>query len=119
MDDEPESGEKHSKEPRGEDDLVGNAQVGGSESSGNRGKRKAEEGGYSLTDDYRYSVYEVHADLLIDGIDNSEDEIAKPYVVTIERGSNEILSIRRNWNQDDMLMLKRQHFVHYVYFRYP
>ena len=78
-------------------------------------KRKAEEGGYSLTDDYRYSVYEVHADLLIDGIDNSEDEIAKPYVVTIERGSNEILSIRRNWNQDDMLMLKRQHFVHYVY----
>ena len=78
-------------------------------------KRKAEEGGYSLTDDYRYSVYEVHADLVIDGVDDSEDEIAKPYVVTIERGSNEILSIRRNWNPDDMLMLKRQHFVHYVY----
>ena len=78
-------------------------------------ERKAEEGGYSMTDDYRYSLYEVHADLIIDGIDNSEDEIAKPYVVTIERGSNEVLSIRRNWNQDDMLMLKRQHFVHYVY----
>jgi hypothetical protein len=78
-------------------------------------KRKAEEGGYSLTDDYRYSVYEVHADLFIEGVDEDEDEIAKPYVVTIERGSNEILSIRRNWNQDDMLMLKRQHFVHYVY----
>ena len=78
-------------------------------------KRKAEEGGYSLTDDYRYSIYEVHADLVIDGVDDSDDEIAKPYVVTIERGSNEILSIRRNWNQDDMLMLKRQHFVHYVY----
>ena len=78
-------------------------------------KRKAEEGGYSLTDDYRYSIYEVHADLVIDGVDDSDDEIAKPYVVTIERGSNEILSIRRNWNPDDMLMLKRQHFVHYVY----
>tara|TARA_R100001129_G_scaffold110251_2_gene75659 strand:+ start:2263 stop:4710 length:2448 start_codon:yes stop_codon:yes gene_type:complete len=78
-------------------------------------KRKAEEGGYSLTDDYRYSVYEVHADLVIDGIDDSEDEIAKPYVVTIERGSNEVLAIRRNWNSDDELMLKRQHFVHYVY----
>ena len=78
-------------------------------------KRKAEEGGYSLTDDDRYSVYEVHADLFIEGVDEDEDEIAKPYVVTIERGSNEILSIRRNWNPDDELMLKRQHFVHYVY----
>jgi len=78
-------------------------------------KRKAEEGGYSLTDDDRYSVYEVHADIFIEGVDEDEDEIAKPYVVTIERGSNEILSIRRNWNPDDELMLKRQHFVHYVY----
>ena len=78
-------------------------------------KRKAEEGGYSLTDDERYSIYEVHADLLIEGVDDSEDEIAKPYVVSIERGSNNILAIRRNWNPDDELTLKRQHFVHYVY----
>lgn len=78
-------------------------------------ERKAEEGGYSLSDDDRYALYEVHADLVIDGIDGSEDEIAKPYVVTIERGSNEILAIRRNWNAEDQLMLKRQHFVHYVY----
>ena len=78
-------------------------------------ERKAEEGGYSLTDDDRYSVYEVHADLVIEGVDNSDDEIAKPYVVTIERGSTEVLSIRRNWNPDDELKLKRQHFVHYVY----
>jgi len=78
-------------------------------------KRKAEEGGYSLTDDDRYSIYEVHADIFIEGVDEDEDEIAKPYVVTIERGSSEILSIRRNWNPDDELMLKRQHFVHYVY----
>ncbi len=78
-------------------------------------KRKAEEGGFSLTDDDRYSVYEVHADLIIDGVDEDEDEIAKPYVVTIERGTSEVLSIRRNWNPDDPLMLKRQHFVHYVY----
>jgi hypothetical protein len=78
-------------------------------------ERKAEEGGYSLTDDDRYSVYEVHADLVIEGVDDSDDEIAKPYVVTIERGSTEILAIRRNWNPDDELKLKRQHFVHYVY----
>ena len=78
-------------------------------------ERKAEEGGYSLTNDDRYSIYEVHADLVIEGIDDSEEEIAKPYVVTIERGSNEVLAIRRNWNPTDKLKLKRQHFVHYVY----
>ena len=78
-------------------------------------KRKAEEGGYSLTSDDRYSIYEVHADLVIEGVDDSDEGIAKPYVVTIERGSYEVLAIRRNWNADDELMLKRQHFVHYVY----
>ena len=79
-------------------------------------ERKAEEGGYSLTDDDRFTVYEIHADIVIDGVgDSDEDDIAKPYVVTLERGSNEILSIRRNWSQDDELTLKRQHFVHYVY----
>ena len=78
-------------------------------------KRKAEEGGYSLNDDDRYTIYEIHADLVIDGVDNSDDGIAKPYVVSIERGSYKVLAIRRNWNPDDALMLKRQHFVHYVY----
>ena len=78
-------------------------------------EKKAEDGGFSLTDDDRYAMYEIHADLVIEGVDDSDDDIAKPYVVTIERGSNEILAIRRNWNEDDMLTLKRQHFVHYVY----
>ena len=78
-------------------------------------ERKAEEGGYSIIDDDRYAVYEVHADLIIEGIDDEDEEIAKPYVVTIERGTSEVLSIRRNWSPDDPLMLKRQHFVHYVY----
>ena len=78
-------------------------------------KAKAEEGGFSLTDDNRYAIYEIHADLIIEGLDDSEDEIAKPYVVTIEKGSSEVLGIRRNWSPDDPLTLKRQHFVHYVY----
>ena len=78
-------------------------------------KRKAEEGGYSITDDDRYAIYEVHADLIIDGVDEDEEEIAKPYVVTIERGTGNVLAIRRNWSEEDPLMLKRQHFVHYVY----
>jgi hypothetical protein len=84
-------------------------------------EKKAEEGGFSLSDDDRYCLYEIHADLVIDdldeeaGEDEDELEIAKPYVVTIERGTNTVLSIRRNWNPDDELTLKRQHFVHYVY----
>ena len=81
-------------------------------------EKKAEEGGFSLSDDDRYCLYEIHADLIIDGLgEEAEDEleIAKPYVVTIERGTNTVLSVRRNWNPDDELTLKRQHFVHYVY----
>ena len=77
-------------------------------------EKKAEEGGYDITDDDRYTIYEIHADLLIEGIDD-EDGIAKPYIVTIERGNQQILAIRRNWNETDPLTLKRQHFVHYVY----
>ena len=78
-------------------------------------KRKAEEGGYSITDDDRYAIFEIHADIIIPGIDEDEEEIAKPYVVTIERGTNNVLAIRRNWQEEDSLFLKRNHFVHYVY----
>jgi len=78
-------------------------------------EKKAEDGGFSLTDDNRYAMYEVHADLVIEGDDVEGEEIAKPYVVTMERGSSEILAIRRNWDEEDNLTLKRQHFVHYVY----
>ena len=81
-------------------------------------EKKAEEGGFSLSDDERYCLYEIHADLVIDGLGEEAEEgleIAQPYVVTIERGTNTVLSIRRNWNPDDDLTLKRQHFVHYVY----
>jgi len=77
-------------------------------------EKKAEDGGYSLTDDDRYAVYEIHADLLIEGVDD-DDGIARPYVVTIERGSGEVLAIRRNYEEGDPLTLKRQHFVHYNY----
>ena len=87
-------------------------------------EKKAEEGGYSLTSDDRYTIDEIHAELVLDDIDgekNTENEdeedlqVAKPYVVTIERGTTKVLAIRRNWEPDDPLTLKRQHFVHYVY----
>lgn len=83
---------------------------------------KAEQSGVSLTSDDRYTVLEVHADLIIDGIDGADEEgdsdgltVAKPYVVTLEKGTGEVLAVRRNWNPDDPLTLKRQHFVHYAY----
>jgi len=76
-------------------------------------KKKAEDGGFTLNTDDRYALYEVHANIIIEGLDGCE--IAKPYVVTIDQSSNEVLAIRRNWKEEDPLCLKRQHFVHYGY----
>ena len=79
-------------------------------------KKKAEEQGYSLTDDDRYQVYEIHVDRVIDSDPLKDDDgIALPYVITIEKGTNNVLAIRRNWNPDDDKKLKRQHFVQYTY----
>ena len=56
----------------------------------------------------------------LEGYEDVDDEgeptgILLPYVVTLIKGSNEVLAIRRNWKEDDDLKLKRQHFVHYQY----
>jgi hypothetical protein len=77
-------------------------------------KKKAEEQGYSLTDDDRFQLLEIHADYDLPGFED-EDGIALPYVITIERGTQEVLSVRRNWVEDDDLKIKRQHFVQYTY----
>ena len=57
----------------------------------------------------------MHVDLDIPETGDSEDGIALPYVVTIEKGTGTVLAIRRNWDPDDKKKLKRQHFVHYGY----
>ena len=44
-----------------------------------------------------------------------EEELPLPYVVTIDKGTNKILAIRRNYREDDDKHLTRQHFVHYIY----
>jgi len=77
-------------------------------------KKKAEEQGYTLSDDDRYQLLEVHVDWDMPGYED-EDGIALPYVVTIERGTLEVLAIRRNWNEDDAQRIRRQHFVQYTY----
>jgi len=78
-------------------------------------KKIAEKLGFNATEDDRYKLYEIHTLLDIPELKDSDDGIALPYVVTIEKGTGTILSIRRNWNPEDELKLKRQHFVHYGY----
>lgn len=77
-------------------------------------KRKAEDQGFSLSEDNRYQVLEMCVDYNLPGYED-EDEIALPYVITIDRSTSKVLAIRRNWNEDDELKLKRQHFVQYTY----
>ena len=77
-------------------------------------KKIAEKLGFNPTEDDRYKILEMHVNLDLENGD-SEDGIALPYVVTIEKGTGTILAIRRNWNPDDDKKLKRQHFVHYGY----
>jgi hypothetical protein len=83
-------------------------------------KHKADQQGYKISDDDRFQILEIHADLVIEGDEDLDEDgdptgIAPPYVVTIERGTGEVLSIRRNWDPEDEKQLKRQHFVDYIY----
>jgi hypothetical protein len=77
-------------------------------------KKIAEKLGFNPTEDDRYKILEMHVNIDLENGD-SEDGIALPYVITIEKGTGTILAIRRNWNPDDKLKTKRQHFVHYGY----
>jgi len=78
-------------------------------------KKIAEKLGFNPTEDDRYKILEMHVLRDIPELSDSEDGIALPYVITIEKGTGTILSIRRNWNPTDTRKLKRQHFVHYGY----
>ena len=80
----------------------------------------AENMGFSATNDDRYKILEFHVELDLKGFEDTDEDgdetgIALPYVVTIEKSSQEILAIRRNWVEDDDAKNKRQHFIHYPY----
>jgi hypothetical protein len=77
-------------------------------------KKIAEKMGFRATTDDRYKLLEMHVDLDLAGYED-EDGIALPYIVTIEKSTQTILAIRRNWKPDDDLKQKRSHFVHYGY----
>ena len=80
----------------------------------------SEQLGFRADTDDRYKLLEMHVDLVIEDDDYRDKEenkleIALPYVVTIDKETETVLSIRRNWNPDDKKKLKRNHFVHYSY----
>ena len=77
-------------------------------------KAIAEKQGFRATTDNRYKILEMHVNYNLPGYED-EDEVALPYVITIEKGTNTVLAIRRNWEPDDETYKKRQHFVHYGY----
>ena len=83
-------------------------------------KKIAEKMGFRATSDNRFKLLEMNVDLDLEGYEHKDKKgkptgIALPYVVTIEKGSSNILGIRRNWEPDDKTSAKRQHFVHYGY----
>jgi hypothetical protein len=82
-------------------------------------KAIAEKMGFRATADDRHKLLEMHVNLIIEADKYAKDEtevgIAVPYVVTLDKQSQTVLAIRRNWNEDDDLKQKRNHFVHYAY----
>jgi len=82
-------------------------------------KKIAEQMGFDATNDDRYKILEMNVNLDLEGYEDKDGDrktgIALPYVVTIDKGTSEILAVRRNYNQDDKLKKRREHFVHYGY----
>ena len=68
----------------------------------------------SYENDERHQLLEMHVDVDLPGYED-EDGVALPYVITIDKGSDTVLSIYRNWSEEDPHRVKKQHFVHYGY----
>jgi hypothetical protein len=83
-------------------------------------KSIAEKMGFRATADDRYKLLEMQVNLDLEGYEDKDEDgeptgIALPYIVTIDKSSQEILAIRRNWEPDDEGCQKRNHMVHYGY----
>ena len=82
-------------------------------------KKIAEKMGFQATTDDRYKLLEIQVNLDLPGYEDEDEDgptgIALPYIVTVEKGTQTVLSIRRNWRPEDETKQKRSHFVHYGY----
>jgi len=83
-------------------------------------KKIAEKLGFRASEDDRFKLLEMQVELDLPGYEHTDENgeetgIALPYIVTIEKSTNNILAIRRNWRPEDEQCHKRTHFVHYGY----
>ena len=82
-------------------------------------KKIAEQMGFDATNDDRYKILEMNVNLDLEGYEDEDTDgktgIALPYIVTIDKGTQEVLAVRRNWKQEDSQQKRREHFVHYGY----
>lgn len=83
-------------------------------------KKIAEKMGFQASSDDRYKILETQVNLDLPGYEDKDEDgnptgIALPYIVTIEKGTQTVLAIRRNWRPEDETHQKRNHFVHYGY----
>ena len=83
-------------------------------------KKIAEKMGFRASVDSRYKILEIMTNLDLEGYEDVDEDgeptgIALPYIVTIEKSTGTVLSIRRNWRPEDDFKKARSHFVHYGY----
>ena len=83
-------------------------------------RKVAEKLGFRATIDSRYKLLEMQVELDLPGYEDEDKDgqptgIALPYIVTLDKSTQKVLAIRRNWEPDDELKNKRTHFVHYGY----
>ena len=76
--------------------------------------------GFRATADDRFKILEMQVELDLPGFEHEDDKgkptgIALPYIVTVEKGTNKVLAVRRNWEPDDETYKRRTHLVHYGY----
>tara|TARA_R100001015_G_C4633654_1_gene198924 strand:+ start:2960 stop:5305 length:2346 start_codon:yes stop_codon:yes gene_type:complete len=68
-----------------------------------------------LDKDYQFNVLEMHVDLYLEESEDDKKNIKIPYIVTLDEGSREILSIYRNYEPNDELFKRKEFFVHYKF----
>jgi hypothetical protein len=83
-------------------------------------KKIAEKMGFRANTDDRYKLLEMQVNLDLPGYEDKDEDgeetgIALPYIITIDKNTQDVLAIRRNWRSLDDTKQKRSHFVHYGY----
>ena len=75
--------------------------------------------GVNPSDDkeYQFNVLEMHIDLDLNEyeVENADKNVKVPYIVTIDEGSQEVLSIYRNYDMNDSIFKRKEYFVHYKF----